>query len=125
MTPKFRQLLYGLSTVATGIVTVMVAVHILDPHTAGGVSSVIAALVGLLGTAATGTATAVVSKQRQEGTLDFQGSAAEQAVAAIQSTVQSAAVAAAELDKVKTAAAEALTRIPAGSLVAQMLNTVT
>lgn len=124
MTSSFRQALYALSTVATGILTLLVTFRIIEQGTATNLTTAIAALVGLFGTAATGTATAVVSKQRKEGTLNFQGTAADQAVSAIQATVAQAAGAAKELDKVKTAATEALTQITDGSLVAQLIDSV-
>lgn len=124
MTPKVRQTVYSLGTVASGIVTMLVTFRVLDPGTAAGVGNLIAAILGLFGTAATGTAAVVVAKQRREGTLDFSGTPAEQAISAIQATISQAATAQDELQKVKTAATEALTRIPAGSLVAQIIDTV-
>lgn len=123
MSPKTRQAFYSLGTVASGLLTLLVTFHILDPSTASGLGNVVAALVGLLGTAASGTAAVVVGKQRKEGTLDFTGSAAEQAVSAIQTTVSQAATASAELQKVQAAASQ-LAQVAAGSLVAQVINSV-
>lgn len=130
MTPQVRQWLYTLSAVASAIVPLLVVYKVLDPATGTAWVNVVAAL-GVLGSAGAGTAAVVTAKQRKDGTLDFTGSAAEQAIAAIQATVAQAADTATDLEKVKGAVAEALNQaddvidgVVSGSLVDQLLDAV-
>lgn len=130
MTPQSRQWLYNLSMVASAIVPVLVAYKVIGTDVAGAWVNVIGVL-GVLATGGTATAAMVLAKQRRDGTLDFTGSAAEQAVAAIQATVQQASQASDNLEAVKTAVTNVLsTNVPvaddvvSGSLVQQLLDAV-
>lgn len=130
MTPQVRQWIYTVSAILTAIIPLLVGYHVLDATTAGAWVNVIGVL-GALGSGGAATAAVVLAKQRHEGTLDFTGSAAEQAIAAIQATVDQAAHAATDLDKVRTAVSEvvgqvtqAVSVVP-GSLVDELLKSVT
>lgn len=129
MTPQVRQWIYTISAVLTAIIPLLVGYHVLDSTTAGAWVNVIG-ILGAIGSGGAATAAVVIAKQRKEGTLDFTGSAAEQAIAAIQATVDQAAHAATDLDKVKTAVTDVVSQITQavsvvpGSLVDQLLDTV-
>jgi hypothetical protein len=130
MTPQVRQWLYTISAIASAFIPLLVTYKVFDASTAAGWSGVVGAL-GALGTAGSGTAAVVVAKQRKEGTLDYTGTAAEQAVAAVQATVDNAASSAADLQKVKGAVTAVLSSadtvadaVAPGSLVDQLLDTV-
>ena len=129
MTPQVRQWIYTASAILTAIIPLLVGYHVLDATTAGAWVNVVGVL-GALGSGGAATAAVVIAKQRKEGTLDFSGSAAEQAIAAIQATVDQAAHAATDLDKVKTAVSEVVGQVTQtvdvtpGSLVDQLLDAV-
>lgn len=128
MTPHIRQWLYTISAVASAVIPLLVFYEVIGSDEASAWVNV----VGILGAVATGgsaTAAVVLNRQRKEGTLDFTGSPAEQAIGALQAAVGQAVRAATDLDKVKHAAidivgqVEQVTDIVApGSLVDRMLD---
>jgi hypothetical protein len=130
MTPQVRQWIYTASAVLTAIIPLLVGYNIIESNIAGAWINVIG-ILGALGSGGAATAAVVIAKQRKEGTLDFTGTAAEQAIAAIQATVDQAAHAATDLDRVKTAVTEVVGQITQavgvepGSLVDQLLDVVT
>ena len=130
MTPQARQWIYTASAVLTAIIPLLVGYNVIESNIAGAWINVIGVL-GALGSGGAATAAVVIARQRKEGTLDFTGSAAEQAIAAIQATVDQAAHAADDLDKVKVAVNEVVNQVTQavsvvpGSLVDQLLDAVT
>lgn len=118
MTPKVRQWLYTASAAASAIIPLLVAYKVIDTSVAGAWVNVIGVL-GALATGGAATAAVVTAKQRHDGTLDFTGSPAEQAVAAIQATVSRAAHSATDLEKVRGAVTEVL-----GGVTEAAVNTV-
>ena len=123
MTPKIRQTLYLLGTMATSVVTLLAVWRGIDSSTATALGNTITAVLGLLGVGATATAGAVVAKQRAEGTLDFTGSAAEQAVAAIEAVNAQATSAVTDLDRVRGALGDIAATIPVvGPLAQQVID---
>lgn len=129
MTPQVRQWIYTASAALSAIIPLLVAYNVIDSSAAGAWLNVIGVL-GAIGSGGAATAALVLARQRKEGTLNFTGSAAEQAIAAIQATVDQAAHAVTDLDKVKTAVSEvvgqvtqAVTVTP-GSLVDQLLDAI-
>lgn len=123
MTPKVRQTLYLLGTIATSLVTLLAVWRGIDSHTANALSNTITAILGLLGVSATGVAGAVVARQRNDGTLDFTGTAAEQAIAAIQAVNAQADTAADDLVKVRGALGDLAATIPVvGPLAQQVID---
>lgn len=130
MTPQVRQWIYTASAVLTAIIPLLVGYNVIESNIAGAWINVIG-ILGALGSGGAATAAVVIAKQRKEGTLDFTGTAAEQAIAAIQATVDQAAHAATDLDRVKTAVTEVVGQITQavgvepGSLVDQLLDAVT
>lgn len=125
MSPKIRQSIYGIGVLATGLLSLLSVWKVIDPTTASTINASVSGLLSLLGAGAAGTAAVVLGKQRKEGTLDFQGSAADQAVAAIQATVAAATESASELQKVKDAVGGVIRDIPVlGPIGAQIFNDI-
>lgn len=125
MTPRIRQTAYGLGTIATTIVTILALWNGIDGGTATALGNAITGLLGLLGVGATATAGVVLTRQRKEGTLDFTGTAAEQAVSAIDAVTTQAVKASAELDRVRNAVSDAFGAIPVvGPLAQQVIDSV-
>jgi hypothetical protein len=126
-TPIVRQWIYTAAAIASAIIPLLVAYQIIDSTAAGAWVNVVGVL-GALGSGGAGIAAVMTSKQRKDGTLDFTGSAADQAVAALQATVDQAAHAAENLDKVKAVVndvvgqAGQLARVIPGSLVERLLS---
>ena len=125
MSPKIRQTAYGLGTIATTLVTILALWHGIDGGTATALGNAITALLGLRGVGATATASVVVNKQRKEGTLDFTGTPAQQAVDAIVAVNNQAQAAVSDLDKVKAAMSGLAGAIPVfGPLAQQVIASV-
>jgi hypothetical protein len=103
MNPKLRQTAYLIGLISTSAITLASLWHGISGGTASSLTNGLAAILGLLGVGATGTASVAVTKQMKDGTLDFTGSAAEQAVAAIQATVNQASQATNDLARVQQA----------------------
>lgn len=122
--PKIAQTIYQVGLIASSVVTVAAVWHGIDGGTATSLGNAITALLGLLGIGATATANVRVGAQRKDGTLDFTGTAAEQAVAAITAVTQAQQTAAADLDKVRTAATDigAMLPVVVGSLAQQVID---
>ena len=107
MTPQVRQWLYTVSAVASALIPLLVTYKVLDPASGSAWVNLIGVL-GVLGTGGAATAAVVTAKQRHEGTLDFTGTPAQQAISAIQATVNNASNAVTDLTKVKNAVEEVL-----------------
>lgn len=128
LTPIVRQWIYTAAAVASAVIPLLVAYNVIDSNAAGAWVNVVGVL-GALGSGGAVTAAVMTSKQRKDGTLDFTGTAAEQAVAALQATVDQAAQAADNLDRVKSVvedvvgtATQIASRVVPGSLVEQLLK---
>ena len=124
MTPRIRQTAYVLGTMATGVVTLLALWRGIDTHTATALGNTITALLGLLGIGATATAGVVVSKQRKDGTLETL-SPVDQAISAIQATVDQVNSATSDLDRVKIAVSDVFGTLPVvGPLAQQVIRSV-
>lgn len=84
MTPKARQLFYSFGTIATGLLTVLVVFNVIDSGTAASLNGVIAALGGLFGTAAAGTAAVMTQKQIKNGVLSPEATAVDRTLSGLQ-----------------------------------------
>lgn len=111
MTPQIRQWLYTISAIASALIPLLVTYKVLDPSSGTAWINLVGVLGALGGTGAA-TAAVMTSRQRKDGTLDFTGSPAQQAIEAIQATVAQATTAATDLEKVKTAVTDVLSSIP-------------
>lgn len=124
--PRVAQTIYQVGLIASSAVTVAAIWHGIDGGTATSLGNAITALLGLLGVGATATANVRVGAQRKDGTLDFTGTAAQQAVEAIGAVTAQAQAAASDLDKVKAAAADLAGPLPVvGPLAQQVIDSVT
>lgn len=124
--PKIAQTIYQVGLIASSAVTVAAIWHGIDGGTATSLGNAITALLGLLGVGATATANVRVGAQRKDGTLDFTGTAAQQAVEAIGAVTAQAQAAVSDLDKVKAAAADLAGSVPVvGPLAQQVIDSVT
>jgi hypothetical protein len=121
MTPKIRQLLYTVSAIASAIIPLLVTYKVLDPSSGTAWINLVA-LLGALGGTGAATAAVMTSRQRKDGTLDFSGTPAQQAIDAIQATVAQATNAATDLEKVRTAVTDVLSSLP---VVGEVLGAVT
>lgn len=126
MTPKVRQWLYTAAAFATALIPLLVAYKVIDTDVAGAWVNLIGVL-GALGTGGAATAAVVTARQRHEGTLDFTGTPAHQAVEAIKATVTQAGSAQSDLQQVIRAVSEV---IPAAlsvttAMSSPVLNVVT
>ena len=124
--PKIAQTIYQIGLIASSAVTVAAIWHGIDGGTATSLGNAITALLGLLGVGATATANVRVGAQRKDGTLDFTGTAAQQAVEAIGAVTAQAQAAASDLDRVKAAAADLAGSLPVvGPIARQVIDSVT
>lgn len=119
--PKVAQTIYQVGLIASSAVTVAAIWHGIDGGTVTSLNNAITALLGLLGVGATATANVRVGAQRKDGTLDFSGSAAQQAVDALAAVDAQAAASAADLDRVRAAAAAVAGSIPVVGPLAQQV----
>lgn len=84
MTPKARQIFYSVGTLASGLLTLLVVFNVIDSGTAAGLSGVIAALGGVFGTAATGTAAVITQRQIKNGVLSPSATAVDRTISGLQ-----------------------------------------
>ena len=119
--PRARLTVYQLGKIASAIVALLAAWTVIDVGSAAALGSAITAVLALFGFGASGVAATAVSKQIHEGTLDFTGSAAEQAVAAIEAVNQQAASAVTDLDRVRGALGDLAATVPVVGPLAQQV----
>lgn len=108
MTPKARQIFYSLGTIASGLLTLLVVFKVIDEGTAASLSGVIAALGGLFGTAAAGTAAVVTKRQINNGVLSPASTAVERTVTGLQDVAK-------VYNDLVTQVTEGLQRVQAGA----------
>ena len=124
MTPKIRQTLYAVGTVATAILGVLSLWRVIDPATANHASAAVAALLSLLGVGAAGTAAVVTNKQRAEGMFDQQATA-DLVVGAVQAVIEAKQHAEEEANRVAEAVAGLTREVPVlGPLASQILDQI-
>lgn len=111
MTPKIRQILYTISAIASALIPLLVTYKVLDPSSGTAWINLVG-ILGALGGTGAATAAVMTSRQRKDGTLDFSGTPAQQAIEAIQATVAQATNAATDLEKVRTAVTDVLSSLP-------------
>jgi hypothetical protein len=124
MSPKIRQTAYILGSLATSVVTLLALWRGIDTNTATALGNTITGLLGLLGVGASATAGVVLSRQRKDGTLEH-ASPVDQAISAIQATVDQVQSASADLDRVKVAVSDVFGQLPVvGPLAQQVIKSV-
>lgn len=124
--PRSRLTVYQIGQIASAALVLLAAWKVIDAGSAAALSSALTAVLGLFGVSASTVAATTVSKQISDGTLDFTGSAAEQAVSAIGVVTAQAQAAVSDLDRVKAAAADLAGSLPVvGPLARQVIDSVT
>lgn len=122
MSPKIRQTLYAVGLLATGTLTLLSVFRILDPNTASTISAQIAALLGVFGVGATGTAAVITNKQRHEG-MFTPADPADVVVNAVQAVINAKQQADNEAQRVADAVAGLTKDVPIlGPLTTEILN---
>lgn len=125
LSPRTAQTIYNFGLIATSMVTIASLWKAIDGGTATALSTAITAVLGLLGVGATATGSIRVAAQRKDGTLDFTGTPAQQAVDAITAVNAQAQTAVSDLDKVKAAMSGLAGAIPVfGPLAQQVIASV-
>lgn len=125
MTPKIRQSLYAVGTIATSILTLLSVWQVLDPAATSALSMGLTAVLSLLGVGAAGTAAVITGKQRKDGTFESL-SPVDQVVAGLEGVVAQAETAKSDFERVKDAVAsvavDVVDDVPVvGGLAAQIL----
>jgi len=134
MTPKIRQTIYALGTVISAVLGIALIWGGVNPGTADNANQIIAGLLALLGGGAPAVAARTVAKQTQAGAFD-NVPVAEQAISAIQKTIEKANDAQSDVQRVTQAISDALTGTignvvtstlgpAAGSLARQVMDSV-
>jgi hypothetical protein len=123
--PRVAQTIYNVGLLATSLLTIASIWNWVSGDTSSAVAGAITSLLSLLGVGATTTGSVRVANQRKDGTLDFSGPAAQQAVDAINAVTAQAQAAASDLDAVKAAAGTLAASIPVvGPLARQVIDSV-
>lgn len=124
MTPKVRQSLYAVGTIATSVLTLLSLWKVVDPNTASSVSSALVTVLGLFGATAAGTATVVTGKQRHDGTLE-KLNPAEQVAQGLKAAQEQIAAAKAQGEAVRAAVSDMVDDVPVlGPLAADVLDRI-
>ena len=124
LSPKIRQTIYGLGTLATGVVSLLLLWNGIKAGDAENISNLIQAAIAMLGAGAGAVATSTVSSQRKDGTLDTLAPA-DQAINGIQATIQAVTEATSELERVKDAASAVAATVPGlGPLAKQIIDSI-
>ena len=124
MTPKVRQSLYAVGTIATSVLTLLSLWGIVNPVAASSVSSALVTLLGLFGVGAAGTAAVVTGKQRRDGTLEHLNPA-EQVAQGLKAAQEQIAAAKAQSEAVRSAVTNMVDDVPVlGPLAADVLDKI-
>lgn len=117
MTPRVRQTIYRLGTVASGVLGIALIWGGISQGTADHINTVLAGLVALLSGGAPAVAARTVKEQAKSGAFDSVP-VAEQAITAIQATIEQAITAQADVQRVAEAVSSAVAGSPVGPVVA-------
>ena len=126
--PKVRQTIYAVGTIATALLGVLSLWQIVDPNTASVVNAGLAGVLSLLGAGAAGTAAVAVNKQRNDGTFDPapQLDPAQAVITGVQAAIAAKEAADRELTRVQEAISDAIENVPVlGPLASEVLDRVT
>lgn len=117
MTPRVRQTIYRLGTIASGVLGIALIWGGISQGTADHINTVLAGLVALLSGGAPAVAARTVKEQAKGGVFDSVP-VAEQAITAIQATIEQAITAQADVQRVAEAVTSAVAGSPVGPVVA-------
>lgn len=122
MTPKFRQTLYALGTVATSILGLLSVWNVVSPDKSAALNAAMAATLSLFGVGAAGTAAVVTGKQRREGAFD-QTNPADAVINGVQSVIEARANAERDAERVAGALTGLVKDVPVlGPLAREALD---
>lgn len=131
MTPKIRQTVYRLGVIVSSVLGIALIWGGVSQGMADHLNTVMAGLLALLGGGGPAAVAArTVGRQAKDGTFDTLP-VAEQAITAIQATIQQATAAQADVTRVTQAVTDALQSVPvvgpaasqaAGSLIDQVMQ---
>ena len=127
MTPKIRQTIYAIGTIATSLLGLLSLWKVLDPATAGFVNAGLAGLLSLLGAGAAGTAAVITGKQRHDGTFDPvpELDPADKIITGINEVLKQKADADAAIDRVKDIVVSQVRDVPVlGPLASDALEQI-
>lgn len=116
MTPQIRRTIYQLGTVASSVLGIALIWGGISQGTADHINTVLAGLVALLSGGAPAVAARTVKEQAKGGVFDSVP-VAEQAITAIQATIEQAITAQADVQRVTDAVTQALSNTPVGPVV--------
>jgi hypothetical protein len=116
MTPKVRQSIYRLGTAVSALLGLALIWGGISQGTADHINTVLAGLVALLGGIPPAIAGKTVKEQTKSGAFDSVPPA-EQAITAIQATIEQAITAQADVQRVTDAVTQALQSTPIGPVV--------
>ena len=116
MTPKVRQSIYRLGTAVSALLGLALIWGGISQGTADHINTVLAGLVALLGGIPPAIAGKTVKEQAKQGAFDSVPPA-EQAITAIQATIEQAITAQADVQRVTDAVTNALQSTPIGPVV--------
>lgn len=120
---KVRQYFYLVSGAIAGIIPILVALGGLSSDKAQSITELITMIGSLLGGGAAATAGVILSKQRKGGVLD--SSPVDLVIDNIPVVVKKASDAAADLDRLRSATADALGNLPLyGDEAARIVNSL-
>lgn len=117
MTPQIRRTIYQLGTVASSVLGIALIWGGISQGTADHINTVLAGLVALLSGGAPAVAAKTVKEQAKGGVFDAVP-VAEQAITAIQATIEQAITAQADVQRVTEAVTQAVAQSPVGPVVA-------
>lgn len=117
MTPQIRRTIYQLGTVASSVLGIALIWGGISQGTADHINTVLAGLVALLSGGAPAVAAKTVKEQAKGGVFDAVP-VAEQAITAIQATIEQAITAQADVQRVAEAVTSAASGSPVGPVVA-------
>lgn len=124
MGPKARQTTYAIGTIATSVITLAALWRGISGETAGTLTTMVNALLGLLGATATATATVAVTRQQKNGAFD-EVSPVEQVIRGVEATVQQVNTATTDFERMKDAVSGVFKDIPVvGPLAQQVIDSV-
>ena len=124
ITPRIRQTLYAVGTIATSVLTLLSLWSIVSPDAASSISSALAALLSLAGAGAAGTAAVITGKQRHDGTFD-KADPVGQVTQGVQAVQDQLAQAKAQAEAVKAAVSNVVDDVPVlGPIAADALSRI-
>jgi hypothetical protein len=124
MSPKFRQTIYYIGTLISGVIGIALLWGGISSGSADSIQQIVAGVVSLLGAGAPAIAAKKVDTQRKDGTFD-PVPPADQVINGVNAVIAARDAAQAEADRVKDAVADVVNEIPVlGPLASQAIKNI-